>query len=139
MDYKKVGLTIYWSAAVFVSAIMFGTVYRREMPLSVIRAFRKVHGQEGMAGALLCCLLYGGFYSVFFAVPFLAIRSVRGFEDLTLSAGVAAWAGLTLLMFAGGLFAFVRAMPSFWLWIPWVFLSVFWVRSLWRIHKQACN
>lgn len=135
-DLKQGVVVIYWFQTILATALMLGLVYRVEQPFSAIQACQDVYRREGTASSLLCGYLYAAFYSVFFAAPFAALRSTRLICDRLTRLFVAAWAGLTLLMFGEALFAFARALPAFIVLALWTFFTAFLLLVVWSVRKN---
>jgi hypothetical protein len=133
---KRVLLVLYWMQAVVWTLVQLGVVYRGEQPFSAIHACRDVYKREGIASALLCGYLYAAFYSLFFSIPFVTLHSIPSLQDRSTRVLVAIWVGLTLLIFGGAIFAFVRALPSVFVWVPWAFVTTFFLRAIWRINAE---
>ena len=135
-DVKQGIVVIYWFQTILATALVLGLVYRAEQPFSAIQACQDAYRREGSASALLCAYLYAAFYSAFFAAPLAALRSTVIVRDRLTRLFVAAWAGLTLLMFGEALFAFARALPAFIVLAPWTILTAFFLRVVWNVRKN---
>lgn len=133
---KQCLIAIYWLQVILWTLVLLGLVYRGEQPFSAIHAWQETYEREGIASVLLMGYLYAAFYSAFFTVPFVTLQSIPTLQDQSTRVLVAIWAGLTLLIFGGAIFAFVRALPSVFVWVPWAFVTTFFLRAIWRISAE---
>jgi hypothetical protein len=111
----------YWIQAVLAWTIICGEIYRREAPFWLRAAVLRSYQRFGTADAALCAYFYLLFYSIGFSAPWILLKLSplsRG-----LRAVLALWIGAGLLVFGEALYAFLRAVPTWLISLPWCFVG----------------